>query len=88
MTRLVSFTSGPGVLAVFQPGQTARRGCGQRFAQEAGRTRLRFEVSEADKSEFLGLKYLLRRCLGWVWRFQIPSEEVLGGVGNKYLMSH
>lgn len=51
MTRLVSFTSGPGVLAVFQPGQTARRGCGQRFAQEAGRTRLRFEVSEADKSE-------------------------------------
>ena len=64
MTRLVSFTSGPGVLAVFQPGQTARRGCGQRFAQEAGRTRLRFEVSEADKSEFLGL--------------QVPFEKVFG----------
>ena len=26
--------------------------------------------------------YLLRRCLGWVWRVQIPSEEVLGGVGS------
>ena len=25
-------------------------------------------------------KYLLRRCLGWVWRVQLHSEEVLGSL--------
>ena len=24
---------------------------------------------------------ILRRCLGWVWRVQVPSEKVLGSLG-------
>ena len=28
-----------------------------------------------------GSKYLLRRCLGWLWRLQVPSEKVLGSLG-------
>ena len=27
------------------------------------------------------MKYLLRRCLGWVWRVQVPSKKVLGSLG-------
>ena len=29
-----------------------------------------------------GSKYLLKRCLGWVWRVQVPFEEVLGSLEN------
>ena len=31
----------------------------------------------------MGSKYLLRKCLEWVWRVQIPSEDVFG-VLEKY----
>ena len=29
-------------------------------------------------------KYPLRRPLGWVWRVQVPFEEVLGSLGKDY----
>ena len=36
----------------------------------------------SDSNEPYGSKYLLRRCLGWVWRVQTPSEDVLGALGE------
>ena len=41
---------------------------------------LQWSVRSVELEVPKGSKYLLRRCLGWVQRVQIPSEEVIGAL--------
>ena len=68
----------------FIPRATPRVGCAVEGG--AGRNPIRIQKQHIPS----GSKYLLRRCLGWVWRVQTPSEEVLGALGmwNKHGYDH
>ena len=53
---------------------------GRFFKNKRGRLKDALRIPTAPS------KYLLK-CLGWVQRVQIPSEEVLGALGLQFLLS-